>query len=513
MNKILCCLDKTAEKVASLPFPCDISTKLKDAYEKDYSLIVFSEGFLKNQKKLNPNKLKNKVRLVYFAKNTKNNLKVLKKFKLFDYISGQDSPAEVNFKLGKAYQFLKLKRESVIFKKGLSERDKTIIEITQTDPLTSCYSWRYFLKIIPQELNRARRQAYNVAFICVDIDNFQRINEIYGVDIADQILKELVDIIRQTLRKEDILIRWRVDEFFIIAPYSEEKGAESVAERIRKAILQKKFKYKNLSIALMASLGVVCFDKNYISTSQDIVSALRVCITQAKRKGGNVVIAYSPKKHKKVTGQVKKASIHELRGQIEKMNALLTQDLLDMIYGFARAIEAKDSYTGKHVESTARIAEEIAKTFKLPKNEIENIKSSAILHDLGKVGIDKRILSKKGALTAKEREIIKSHPSIGTEILREIHSLRGAIPAILYHHERYDGKGYPLGLKADEIPLSARIVALADVYQALVSDRPYRKAYSRKKALSIVKKESGKQFDPKVVEVFLKIIDKINGKG
>jgi putative nucleotidyltransferase with HDIG domain len=181
-----------------------------------------------------------------------------------------------------------------------------------------------------------------------------------------------------------------------------------------------------------------------------------------------------------------------------------------MIYGFARAIELKDSYTGRHVEDTAFIAEEIAKELKLPPSEIENIKRAAILHDLGKVGIDERILSKKGPLNENEKEIIKSHPWIAAEILREIHALRGSIPAILYHHERYDGKGYPLGLKGEDIPLGARIVAIADVYQALISDRPYRKAYSKREAIEIIKKDAGKKFDPKIVKIFLKIIKKRN---
>ncbi|MBU0878493.1 MAG: HD domain-containing protein, partial [Candidatus Omnitrophica bacterium] len=140
--------------------------------------------------------------------------------------------------------------------------------------------------------------------------------------------------------------------------------------------------------------------------------------------------------------------------------------------------------------------------------EIENIKHAAILHDLGKVGIDENILSKNGPLTSKERKTIETHPPIAAEILREIHALRGAIPAILYHHERYDGKGYPLGLKGEEIPLGARIVAIADVYQALVSDRPYRKAYSKKKAIEIIKKETGDHFDSKIVKVFLEVIRK-----
>ncbi|MBD3263726.1 MAG: HD domain-containing protein, partial [Candidatus Omnitrophica bacterium] len=141
-----------------------------------------------------------------------------------------------------------------------------------------------------------------------------------------------------------------------------------------------------------------------------------------------------------------------------------------------------------------------------------NIKNASVLHDLGKVGIDESILSKRGPLTPEEKVKIKSHPSIAAEILRGIHALRGSVPSVLYHHERYDGKGYPLGLKGEEIPLGARIVAVADVYQALISDRPYRKAYSRKKALQIIKSEAGKQFDPKIVKLFTKIIKKINGK-
>ena len=159
---------------------------------------------------------------------------------------------------------------------------------------------------------------------------------------------------------------------------------------------------------------------------------------------------------------------------------------------------------------TSNIAGKIARSLKLPPDEVENVKQAAVLHDLGKVGIDESILSKKGSLNVQEREIIKTHPSIAAEILGEIHALRGAIPAILYHHERFDGKGYPLGLSGEEIPLSARIVAVADVYQALISNRPYRKAYSKRKAFRIIKKESGKHFDPKITKAFFKVIKSID---
>jgi HD-GYP domain-containing protein (c-di-GMP phosphodiesterase class II) len=287
------------------------------------------------------------------------------------------------------------------------------------------------------------------------------------------------------------------------------ENAYQVADRLKDKISLHKFKYKKFSINIKVSLGVVSSPGDNVYNAKDIINALNECLTVAKKKGGNKVILYAPHQHKQLVKEKKGAGFDVFRNKIEKLNALLTRDLLEMIYGFARAIEAKDYYTGRHVEYTSMIAEKIAQELNLPVSEIENIKHAAALHDLGKVGINESILSKKGRLNEKEKEIIKGHPWTAAEILREIHALRGAIPAILYHHERFDGKGYPLGLKGEEIPVSARIVSLADVYQALVSDRPYRKAYSKKKAIDIIKKETGDHFDPKITKIFLKIINRI----
>lgn len=512
MKKRLYCADKASKKRPGLPFSFDKTSNIKNAYQDNYSLVIFAESFLKKQKKIDKNKLNDKLCLIHFSKKSKENLKVLKKIDCFDWFTDQDSKDEASFVINRAMQILKLKEKVGSLEKELVAKDKKIEKMTLVDPLTGCYNWRYFLSRAHEELGSSNRHMYQVSFIAIDIDHFRQINEIYGVKVADSVTKEFVGIIKDNLRKEDVLTRWRGDEFFIIAPYTESKAAEKIARRIRDKIRMHKFKYRNVDLGIKASMAIVTCPKDNVLNEREVVNALDNCITQAKRKGGNEVILYSPSKLKDVREKKKKAGVYELRGRIEKMNALLSRDLLEMIYGFARAIEAKDFYTGRHVESTARIAEEIAQNLKLPKNEVENIKNSAVLHDLGKVGIESKILSKKGALTTKEREAIKTHPSIAAEILREIHALRGAIPAILYHHEHFDGKGYPLGLKGGEIPLSARIVAIADVYQALISDRPYRKAYSKKKALQIIKNESGKHFDPQIVKIFFKIINKVNGE-
>lgn len=139
---------------------------------------------------------------------------------------------------------------------------------------------------------------------------------------------------------------------------------------------------------------------------------------------------------------------------------------------------------------------------------MELIKQAAILHDLGKIGISEKILQKKSKLSKTEFEDIKRHPQIGADILRPIKFLHNIIPLIFYHHERWDGKGYPSGIEREEIPMGARVIAVSDVYQALTSDRPYRKAYTKKKAMKILEEGSGTQFDPRIVTAFLKILQK-----
>ena len=158
------------------------------------------------------------------------------------------------------------------------------------------------------------------------------------------------------------------------------------------------------------------------------------------------------------------------------------------------------------MEKTVYYATELARRLGMPSNEVERIRQAAILHDLGKIGISDKILLKKSKLSSKEFDVIKKHPQIAADILRPIQVLHDIIPYIFYHHERWDGSGYPSGLNKEEIPLGARIIALADVYQALSSDRSYRKAYNKGRVIKLIKEGAGTQFDPNIVDVFLGIL-------
>ncbi|MDD4294636.1 MAG: diguanylate cyclase [Candidatus Omnitrophica bacterium] len=490
-------------------------TTSKNFLIHDASAFIIDECSLKHFQTLNKKTFEGKTCFLYTAKSSAKVIKLAKKLGFFDILSADESQESVNFKMLKLKKFLKMRSDLETLSEDIQKKEKIIKNINMIDPLTGTYNWRHFSQRAKQEISRARRHLYHLSFAIIDIDYFRQINEIYGLKVGDMVIKDIVKILNSCLRQDDILARWREDEFFMILPYSTKDDTYRIAQRIKSKISKRIFKYKKAKFKIKVSLGVVSFPEDKIFNLKDIINSLDSCLISAKRKGGDTVIYSLPGKNVKHQKPEKHLpTVGDLRKKIDKMNVLLLRDLLEMIYGFARAIEAKDEYTGKHVEDTSVLAESIAKELNLSKVEIANIKRAAVLHDLGKVGICQSILCKKGPLTTKERKIVNQHPWLGSEILKEIHVLRGAIPAILYHHERYDGKGYPLGLKGEEIPLSARIVSVADVYQALISDRPYRKHFSKAEAKKIMKAESGKQFDPEILDKFFKLVtyNKINLK-
>ncbi len=193
---------------------------------------------------------------------------------------------------------------------------------------------------------------------------------------------------------------------------------------------------------------------------------------------------------------------------IEKQKTELQKAYLDTIRALSKTIEMKDPYTENHSTRVAEYSIKIAKLLGLRGEEILKLNYAALLHDIGKIGIKGSILNKKDKLTPEEYEEVKKHPEIGAKILQKVRYLHDIVPIVLYHHERWDGKGYPKGLKGEEIPLLSRIIAVADTFDAMRSDRPYRKALPLKMVIREIRKNAGKQFDPKIAAVFVEFISK-----
>ncbi|MCS7172441.1 MAG: HD-GYP domain-containing protein [Armatimonadetes bacterium] len=195
---------------------------------------------------------------------------------------------------------------------------------------------------------------------------------------------------------------------------------------------------------------------------------------------------------------------------------LFAGDLIDRIesgyseavFALVAALEARDPYTHGHSARVAQLAVLLGEAMRLPPEEIRSLTRAGRIHDIGKIAIPDRILYKPGPLTEEEYTLVRQHPQIGYDIVRRIPSLWGELPAILHHHEWYDGRGYPADLAGERIPLSARVLAVADVYDALTSERPYRRAWTHEAAVAHIRAMAGSQFDPRCVEAFLRVADR-----
>lgn len=393
--------------------------------------------------------------------------------------------------------------------KELVRSNERLKKISLLDPLTSLYNYKFLEEVIEAEYHRARRYAHPLSIIMIDIDYFKSINDVYSYQFGDSILKQIAKFLKKMVRRYDLVIRSSGEEFIILSPGIDMQQAQLLAQRLLDALGIYNFGDKKHTVKLKLSLGVVSYPEDKVVHGIDLINLADQILTKAKDSGGNRVctsqdIQKGRKKGASRSG--KKTDVRFLEEKINKLTKRANQSLVEAIFAFAKTIEAKDHYTGEHGEHTVRYAVSIAQALGMPREEMELVKQAAILHDLGKVGISENILNKKGRLTRKEFDEIKRHPQIGADIIRPIQFLHGIIPYIFYHHEKWNGKGYPSGIKGDEIPLGARIIAVADTYQALIGDRPYRKAFSKKEAADIIKKGSGAQFDPRIVSVFLKIL-------
>lgn len=393
---------------------------------------------------------------------------------------------------------------------ALAKANENLKHLALRDSHTGLYNHHYFVDAIEAELERAKRHSEELSLIMMDIDYFKSINDVYGHQFGDAILKQFAKLLRKEVRIYDIVVRFGGEEFIVISPDTSGQEALTLAQRILDTVATHSFGDKKHTVKIKISSAVSSYPSDkQIACGTDFVDLADQILNRAKEDGGNR--AYSSadlEAGRDGLRPIEEPSVDVLKGKLKKLTARGNQSVVEAIFAFAKTIELKDRYTGEHVEKTIHYATGIAESLGLPKHEIEIIKEASILHDLGKIGVPEKILLKTGKLTKQEREVIKEHPQIGADILRPVHFLRDIIPVVLHHHEWWNGEGYPNGLKKEAIPIGARIVAIADVYQALTSDRPYHKAYPKEEALNIIKNGSGTQFEPKIVDAFLGILGK-----
>lgn len=403
----------------------------------------------------------------------------------------------------------KTKKKLEALNQQLIKSNRRLQRLSLKDPHTGLYNHRFFEEVIKSEFYRAKKYIQPLSMIMIDIDYFKSVNDAYGHEFGDLVLKQFAKRIRRFVRLHDFVIRFGDEEFVLLLPGVDRDEVLGLAQRLLDSIRTHDFGNGENSTTLRLSAAVVSYPEDNIYKDTDFMELSDKVLNRVKECGGDRV--YSSRDLKR-GGSADSDRYNEitdikcLKQRLGKVTKQANQSLIESIFAFVKAIELKDHYTGDHVESTVNYATEVARRLDLCKGDILLVRQASMLHDLGKIGISEKILLKKGRLTKQEFDKIKEHPKIGVDIIRPVQFLHGLIPLILYHHERWDGKGYPCRLKGKEIPIGARIIAIADVYQALISDRPYRKALSRETAIRIIRKNSSAQFDPLVVDAFLSIL-------
>ncbi len=354
------------------------------------------------------------------------------------------------------------------------------------DALTGVFNRRYFNERLDEEINRRSRHGGIFSLALCDLDFFKNYNDSYGHVAGDMLLSEVGRLLKSSIRSNDLIFRYGGDEFIILLPDTDSDGAIVVVERVRKNI-EEEMKIKK--IPLTCSFGLASWPKDGVRGSE-IMEAADTAAFLAKQRGGNQCQSY----------KILKIPHTDFELKDEKT-------IVNIIFSLISAIEARDIYTHGHSREVNKYALILSEAIGLTKEEEINLSRAALLHDIGNLEISKGVLNKKGKLTEEEWKLVKEHPQKGVEIIGHIPGLYQCKPAILHHHERWDGKGYPSGLKGKEIPLEARILAIADAFSAMVSARPYRPAMSYQEALSELKEQAGKQFDPELVEAFITKIE------
>jgi diguanylate cyclase (GGDEF)-like protein/putative nucleotidyltransferase with HDIG domain len=373
----------------------------------------------------------------------------------------------------------------LLIKSRIGELVARLEETTRSDPLTGVLNRRGFGEALELELERARRNRLPLCLLLGDLDHFKTVNDVGGHAAGDAALRRVAAILAEGKRRVDTLARFGGEEFVLLLPDTDEEGGLTIAERLRLSIRET---FAESEVPLRISFGIAVFP-HHAETGSSLMRTADEALYRAKHEG----------RDRSVLHNVAAALAGNQKLDLPGLSA---EQYLAVVLGLAEAIDLRLTGSVRHSESVARYAEAIARVLGLPADRVERVRLAGILHDIGKVGMPEAILRKPGELSPAEWEQVRKHPELGAQILDHggLEDLRDWVGA---HHERPDGRGYPEGLSADRIPLESRILAVADSYEAMLSDRPYSPALDRELARAELLRCAGSQFDPQVVHALL----------
>lgn len=362
-----------------------------------------------------------------------------------------------------------------------------VYQVSVHDELTGLYNRNYWKQYMENSL--AAGEVHS--FIYLDMDDFKLFNELYGGACGDDILKWCGKIIMETVANEKaVTFRVGSNEFLIDVRSSDKHMLVNLAKQIQRNVKKDDMTKPKILQPITFSIGIAVYPGEITEFDLLFKQAEKAAFF-AKKNGKNRVEVYEVG----FEGEEESESDDHAYEQVAPT-----------VYALMAAIDAKDSYTFMHSTKVSDYAVLLAKEIGLKSNEIQIVKEAGLLHDIGKIGVPESILTKQGRLTDQEFDVMKKHVTNSIEMIHFLPNMSYVIPAVLSHHERYDGKGYPRGIAGEDIPLLGRILAVCDSFDAMISKRSYKEAMAVEYAIDELEKNKGKQFDPKLAQVFIELI-------
>ena len=362
------------------------------------------------------------------------------------------------------------------------------VEAADRDPVTGLYNHRAIHQRLEVLLEEARTANHPLAVIMADIDNFKLFNDTHGHPVGDQILKRIAQVLKEGCREQDVLGRYGSDEFILILPDTDVERAKAVAQRLHSRVMEEGFEQRDeeVTIPIKLSFGIAGCPSDSANRHELLIIADANLYDAKHSESGIVGMSETQRTNR----------------------ALRAESSFGVLDAMVTAVDNKDRYTRRHSEDVTEYALWVADELGLSEETIRTIRMAGLLHDVGKIGVPDEILRKPGRLTPEEHEVIQRHPRIGELVVRALPGMECIIDGVRSHHERWDSHGYPEGLVGDEIPFAGRLLAVADSFSAMTTDRPYRKGLEWDVALAEIKANIGSQFDPAMAQAFLAAAEK-----
>jgi diguanylate cyclase (GGDEF)-like protein/putative nucleotidyltransferase with HDIG domain len=360
----------------------------------------------------------------------------------------------------------------------------TLSEVARTDSLTGLLNRRGFEERLSDELARADRSGAPVSLVVGDLDHFKLVNDRFGHAGGDDALRRFSQLVIQSKRSIDGAARIGGEEFALVLPDTDAPGAHVVAERLRRLVRDSMVDY---GLPVSVSLGVATYPRHG-QTSDELLRRADQAMYLAKRLGRDRSVIYSTEVSHSLVGQG-----IDTPPKIEHVPAVLI---------LAETLDLRDTGTALHSQTVARYAEMIAGALGLEEERVNRVRLAGLLHDIGKIGVPDPILRKPSALDEEESEEMRKHPELGARILAGA-NLDDISEWVLAHHERPDGTGYPMGVSGERIPLEAKVLAVADAFEAMTAERVYSPPLSAVLAIAELERNAGTQFDADVVQTFI----------